>query len=183
MDVESAFLNGKVKSEVHVKQSQGYDDNSRRVCKVNKALYGLRESPRAWYECLDKYLIELVFEKSKIDYCLYFIKIEIISIDDLLICGKNKKLIDFIKKKLSVKFRMKDMGQIKTYLGINIHYGYNNNIMTLDQKDYIEFLARKYDTEPALSASNDKKYRNLITALLYISSSTRPDICYSVNYL
>ena len=94
---------------------------------------------------------------------------------------------------------MKDMGQIKTYLGININYGYNNNIMTLDQKDYMESLARKYDIEntklyatpmkqnlkcePALSASNDIKYRNLIGALLYISSSTRPDICYSVNYL
>ena len=57
IDVESAFLNGKVKSEVYVKQLQGYDDNSGRVCKVNKALYGLRESPRVWYECLDKYLI------------------------------------------------------------------------------------------------------------------------------
>ena len=53
MDVESAFLNGKIKSEVYVKQPQGYDDNSGRVCKVNKALYGLRESPRAWYKCLD----------------------------------------------------------------------------------------------------------------------------------
>ena len=103
MDVESAFLNGKVKSEVYDKQPQGYDDNSGRVCKVNKALYGLRESPRAWYECFDKYLIELGFEKGKIDYCLYFIKIEnekiylIIFVDDLLICGKNKKLIDFVK--------------------------------------------------------------------------------------
>ena len=47
MDVESAFLNGKVKSEVYVKQPQGYDDYSGRVCKLNKALYGLRESPRA----------------------------------------------------------------------------------------------------------------------------------------
>ena len=95
MDVESAFLNGKVKYEVYVKQPQDYDDNSGRVCKLDKALYGLRESPRAWYECLDKYLIELGFEKSKIDYCLYFIKIEnemiylIIFVDDLLICGKK----------------------------------------------------------------------------------------------
>ena len=94
---------------------------------------------------------------------------------------------------------MKDLGQIKTYLGININYDCNENIMSLDQKDYIESLARKYaienaklyDTlmeqnfkcEPALSASNDIKYRNLIGALLYISSSTRLDICYSVNYL
>ena len=51
MDVEAAFLNGKIKSEVYVKQPQGYDDNTGRVCKLEKSLYGLRESPRAWYEC------------------------------------------------------------------------------------------------------------------------------------
>ena len=96
------------------------------MCEVEKALYELRKSPRAWYECLDDYLRELGFEKSKVDYCVYFIKIEkekvylIIFVDDLLICSKNEKLIEFIKKKLTTKFRMKDMGQIKTYLGINI---------------------------------------------------------------
>lgn len=56
LDVESAFLNGNVISEVYVKQPQGYDDGTDKVCKLNKALYGLRESPRAWYECLDDYL-------------------------------------------------------------------------------------------------------------------------------
>lgn len=56
MDVESAFLNGRVKSEVYVKQPVGYSDRSDKVLKLEKALYGLRESPRAWYECLDEYL-------------------------------------------------------------------------------------------------------------------------------
>ena len=53
MDVETAFLNGKVKSGVFVKQPEGYEDGIERVYMLNKALYGLRESPRAWYECLD----------------------------------------------------------------------------------------------------------------------------------
>lgn len=123
----------------------------------------------------------------------------IIFVDDLLICSKNRKLIECIKGKLAVKFRMKDMGQIKTYLGINIEYDCEKKIMTLDQKNYIESLAKRYEIEnaklyatpmeqnlkcePALSVSNDIRYRNLIGALLYISSSTRPDICYCVNYL
>ena len=116
VNVESAFLNGKIISEVYVKQPKDYDDNTGRVCKLEKALYGLRESPRAWYKCLDDYLRELGFEKSKVNYCAYFIKIEkekvylIIFVDDLLICSKNEKLIAFIKKKLTTKFRMKDMG-------------------------------------------------------------------------
>ena len=205
MDVESAFLNGKIKSEVYVKQPQGYDDNTERVCKLEKALYGLRESPRAWYECLDDYLRELGFEKSKIDYCVYFMEIGrekvylITFVDDLLICSKKKKFIEFIKKKLTTKFKIKDMGPIKTYLGININYDYNKKLMTLDQENYIELLATKFEIEnaklyatpmeqnlkcePALSVSSGIKYRNLMGALLYISSNTRPDICYSVNYL
>ena len=135
--VESAFLKGKIKSEVYVKQPQGYDDNTGRVCKLEKALYELRERPRAWYECLDDYLRELGFEKSKVDYCVYFTKIEkekvysIIFVDDLLICSKNEKLAEFIKKQLTTKFRMKDMGQIKTYFGININHDYNKKLMTL----------------------------------------------------
>ena len=52
MDVETAFLNGKVKSEVYVKQPIGYNHKSDKVLKLEKAFYGLRESPRAWYECL-----------------------------------------------------------------------------------------------------------------------------------
>lgn len=47
MDVETAFLNGRVRSEVYVTQPQGYEDGTERVCKLEKALYGLRESPRA----------------------------------------------------------------------------------------------------------------------------------------
>lgn len=205
MDVETAFLNGKVKSEVYVKQPPGFEDGTDRVCKLLKALYGLRESPRDWYECFDKYMRELGFKKSKNDYCLYILIIKnetifvILFVDDLLICGKNKRKIDEIKKALSKRFCMKDLGKVDRYLGIKINYNCNKGIMTLDQSEYIESLAIKYNLEnaklyrtpmeqnlciePAQSVSDDIKYRNLIGALLYISTSTRPDISYSVNYL
>lgn len=71
MDVESAFLNGKVCSEVYVKQPEGYSDGTQKVYKLIKALYGLRESPRAWYECFDEFVIRLGFKRSKVDLCLY----------------------------------------------------------------------------------------------------------------
>jgi len=47
MNVEATFLNGKIKSEIYVPQLRGYEDGTDRVCKLDKALYGLRESPRA----------------------------------------------------------------------------------------------------------------------------------------
>lgn len=71
LDVETAFLNGQVKSEVFVRQPVGYADNTGRVCKLRKALYGLRESPRAWYEYFDNYMRKLGFARSENDYCLY----------------------------------------------------------------------------------------------------------------
>lgn len=93
MDVETAFLNGKVKSEVYVKQPEGYEDGTNRVLKLDKALYGLRESPRAWYECFDQYLTNLNFKRSINDNCLYILNENnynvylILFVDDLLVCS------------------------------------------------------------------------------------------------
>ena len=205
MDVETAFLNGQINSEVYVNQPKGYEDGTNRVYKLSKALYGLRESPRDWYECFDECITKLGFERSNVDLCLYKkrkYKEEIyllIYVDDLLICSKSKKNIRNIKKMLSDRFKMKDLDEIKEYLGINIKYNYQEYELTLSQTKYIETLADKYKIknsrlystpmetnlklDKAETCESNIKYRNLIGALLYISSSTRPDISYSVNYL
>lgn len=205
MDVETAFLNGKVKSEVYVKQPKGYNDNTNKICKLLKALYGLKESPRAWYECLDTFLVSLGFERSNNDSCLYTLRNEkdtiylLIFVDDLLICGKDAKEIKGIKVLLSERFKMKDLGRIKEYLGITIDYESDKNEIKLNQTKYIESLIKKYNLENSKLyntpmevnlkieksdyCERDIRYRNLIGALLYISSATRPDISFSVNYL
>ncbi|XP_032457437.1 uncharacterized protein LOC100116824 isoform X3 [Nasonia vitripennis] len=205
MDIETAFLNGKVTSEVYVNQPKGYEDGTDRVCKLIKALYGLKESPRAWYECPDKFLIKLGFIRSNIDYCLYTLKLKentvylLLYVDDLLICRKNKEIIEKVKKMLSERFKMKNLGKIREYLGITIKYDVLCKEMKLSQKDYIISLAEKYGVENCKAyktpievnlkleksddCERDIKYRNLIGALLYISSATRPDISFAVNYL
>lgn len=205
MDVETAFLNGTVNSEVYVKQPKGYEDGSDKVCKLEKALYGLKESPRVWYECFDKFLINLGFTKSRVDYCLYTLEENndkiylLIFVDDLLICGRNGNEIERIKVLLSEKFRMKDLGRVTEYLGITVEYYCSRNIMKLSQTKYIELLSKKYNLENSKlyntpmevnlkiegsdTCERNIKYRNLIGALLYISAATRPDISFSVNYL
>ena len=122
----------------------------------------------------------------------------IIFVDDLLICCKNRQNLDSIKSMLKERFQIKELGKVSMYLGINIEYDEKKNEMSLDQEKYIESLARKYQIEqtkvyetpmeqnlklePAEETNEKIKYRNLI-ALLYISSGTRLDISYSVNYL
>ena len=142
MDVETAFLNGKVISKVFIKQPEGYEDGTEKVCKLNKALYGLRKSLRAWYECLDDYLSSLGFVRSEHDYCLYTLKDKdeiiylIIFVDDLLICCKNRNNLNHIKGMLKERFQMKDLGKVSTYLRINIEYDEKKNEMLLDQEKY-----------------------------------------------
>ena len=207
MDVQTAFLNGEINTEVYIYiyQPKGYDDRSGRVCKLEKALYGLKESPRKWYECLDSFLLSLGFKKSNLDYCMYtliekYCKVYIIIfVDDLLICCKDREKIKQVKNVLFKRFKMKDLGDVKDYIGINIDYDFCKHEMKLNQTKYIESLAKKYkvlDSKPystpmEVNLKIDKsdicekniQYRNLIGALLYVSSGTRPDISFSVNYL
>ena len=122
----------------------------------------------------------------------------LIYVDDLLICGKDGKKIQRTKKLLSDHFKMKDLGEINEYLGINENYDYINGKMKLSPEKYIESLATKFQIkrsklystpmesslkiEKAEECEPNIKYRNLIGKLLYVSSDTRPEISHSVNY-
>jgi hypothetical protein len=74
MDVKTAFLNGVIEEEVHIEQPQGFEveDKKSQVCKLKKALYRLKQAPRALYGQIDSFLTSLGFTKSKVDSNLYF---------------------------------------------------------------------------------------------------------------
>ncbi|GKB04765.1 putative ribonuclease H-like domain-containing protein [Tanacetum coccineum] len=78
MDVKSAFLYGKIKEEVYVCQPPGFEDQEfpDRVYKVEKALYGLRQAPRAWYETLSTYLLDNGFQRGQIDKTLFIKRVK-----------------------------------------------------------------------------------------------------------
>ena len=73
MDVKITFLNGDLKEEVYVKQSLGFEDVERPnyVFKLNKALYSLKQAPKAWYENFSKFLLANGFKRGKIDNTLF----------------------------------------------------------------------------------------------------------------
>jgi hypothetical protein len=84
MDVKSAFLNGTIKEEVYVEQPPGFEDQEypNHVYKLHKTLYGLKEAPRAWYECLRDFLTQNNFKIDKADSTLFTRKVD----KDLFIC-------------------------------------------------------------------------------------------------
>ena len=114
MDVKTAFLNGVIEEELYIEKPQGFEveDRLTHICKLKKALYSLKQAPRAWYGRIDSFLMSLDFTKSKVDPNLYFKVIEdepiilLLYMDDLFLIG-NEKQITYCKKKLAEEFKMK----------------------------------------------------------------------------
>ncbi|GKC59883.1 putative ribonuclease H-like domain-containing protein [Tanacetum coccineum] len=112
MDVNNAFLYGKIEEEVYVCQPPGFEDLDfpDRVYKVEKALYGLHQAPRAWYETLSTYLSDNRFQRGKIDKTLFIRKdksnilLVQVYVDDISFDTTKKSLCTEFKKMMHKKF-------------------------------------------------------------------------------
>ncbi|GKF08813.1 putative ribonuclease H-like domain-containing protein [Tanacetum coccineum] len=126
MDVKSAFLYGKIKEEVYVCQLPGFEDPDfpDRVYKVKKALYGLHQAPRAWYETLSTYLLDSGFQRGKIDKTLFIkrhksdILLVQVYVDDIIFGSTKKELCNAFEKLMHEKFHMSSMGELTFFLGL-----------------------------------------------------------------
>ena len=78
MDVKIVFLNGIIEEEVYIEQPEGFEifSNGSHVCWLKRALYGLKQEPRAWYTQIDSYFTGLGFTKSEADANLYQIVVD-----------------------------------------------------------------------------------------------------------
>jgi hypothetical protein len=127
MDVKNAFLNGNLE-EVYMCQPPSFEDRKHLeyVCKLKKTLFGLKQAPRAWHGELSKSLKKIAFKMSKADSSLYVKKINdcivviLIYIDDLIIGGDSMEEISKLKKNLEMQFHMKDLGELRYFLGIEM---------------------------------------------------------------
>ncbi|GKC14718.1 putative ribonuclease H-like domain-containing protein [Tanacetum coccineum] len=128
MDVKSAFLYGKTKEEVYVCQPLGFEDPKfpDKIYKVEKALYGLHQAPRAWYETLSTYLLDNGFQRVQIDRTLFIkrIKSDIllvqVYVDDIIFGSTKKELCTDFEKLMHKKFQMSFMGKLTFFLGLQV---------------------------------------------------------------
>jgi hypothetical protein len=128
MDVKKTLLHGDLEEEIYVKQPEGFAVKGKKelICKLKKSLYGLKQSPRMWYQKFDTYMLGLGFTRSKEDHCVYFKLIGdhwiylVLYVDDMLLIGNNKEIIQDVKIQLSSKFDMKDLGASNFILGMEI---------------------------------------------------------------
>jgi hypothetical protein len=127
MDVKIDFLNRIIEEEVYIEQPQGFEveDMKSHVFRLNKALYELKQAPRAWYGRIDSFLTSLGFTKSKANSNLYFKIMDnepvilLLYVDDLFLTGEEK-IITECKQRLVAKFEMKDLGLMHYFLGLEV---------------------------------------------------------------
>jgi hypothetical protein len=124
MDVKSVFLNGKLEEEVYVAQAPGFvvPGKEGKVLRLRKALYGLRQAPRAWNAKLDAMMTSLGFQRSKSEHAMYAHRNLLVGVyvDDLVITGSSIDEIQRFKTEMKNTFRMSDLGLLSYYLGIEV---------------------------------------------------------------
>ncbi|GJT61237.1 putative ribonuclease H-like domain-containing protein [Tanacetum coccineum] len=129
MDVKTTFLNRPLKEEVYLNQPDIFVDPHHldKVYRLKKALYGLKQAPRAWYDVLSNFLVSKGFSKGSIDPTLFITKhrgdilLKQIYVDDINFGSTNLKLSKFFEKLMHNKFKMSMIGELKFFLGIQIH--------------------------------------------------------------
>jgi Reverse transcriptase (RNA-dependent DNA polymerase) len=202
--VKNAFLQGTLDEEVYMTLPPGYkkEGNANTVCKLNKSIYGLKQSPRAWYGKLSSYLISC--DVSSADHSLFSkidnncIIIILVYVDDIIITGNNLEEIKRVKEKLKQNFDIKDLGLLKYFLGIEIAHSpkglfISQRKYTLDLLKETGKLASKPTSTPMegrYTLNNEdgellediNHFQRLIGKLNYLTV-TRSDISFSVSQI
>ncbi|GKA35698.1 putative RNA-directed DNA polymerase [Tanacetum coccineum] len=127
IDVNNVFLYGDWNEEVYIFPPPGFfSNNESKVCKLKKNVYGLKQAPRQWNHKLSEALLEACVVQSKNDHSLFIKSKEgfslylLVYVDDLVITGSNVDEIENFKKFLNNKFNIKDLGELKYFLGIEV---------------------------------------------------------------
>ncbi len=175
------------------------------VCKLRRSIYGLKQSPRCWNSTLDRQLGEMGFVQTKSDPCLYVSTGEepfvlTIYVDDILVAGGRAKQIQEVKNALASRFHVKDLGELKYFLGVKVVQNRDKGTIWIGQPVYSKQLfvdfqmldakSTKTPVNPGLKlvkASDDiagvniEEYQSAVGKLLYLSTKTRPDLAFAVS--
>ncbi|GJV88696.1 ribonuclease H-like domain-containing protein [Tanacetum coccineum] len=151
MDVKSAFLYGTIEEEVYVHQPPGFVDpaHPNKVCKVIKALYGLHQAPRAWYETLSSFLMENGFRRGTIDKTLFIkrkksdIMLVQVYVDDIIFSSTKRSMCTEFEEYMHKRFQMSSMGELTFFLGLQVKQLTKGIFISQDK--YVADILKKFD--------------------------------------
>lgn len=207
LDVQTAFLNGDLAEDVYLQQPDGFivQGEERKVCKLRKAIYGLKQASRAWNEKAISILQDLGFKICPYEPCLFTkvvngkILILALYVDDFLLFAECPNQAKSVIQGLQQRIQIRNLGVISEYLGIRVRK--IGRSIYLDQSAYAKEVIRRFNFEdcnavsipidpsvrlskPPKSNTNPKvPFRELIGSLMYLAICTRPDLMFVVSYL
>lgn len=129
LDVKNAFLNGNLQDEDYIEIPLGFQtcNNTGKVCKLRKSIYGLKQSPRAWFDRFTKSVKKQGYSQGQSDHTLFTkqsaegrVAILIVYVDDIVLTGDYGEEIDRLKKILAEEFEIKDLDALKYFLGMEV---------------------------------------------------------------
>src|SRR5665213_3340007 len=209
MDVKTAFLNGDLNEEIYMAVPEGIDhDVTSAVCRLNRTLYGLKQSPRMWNQKIDQYLINQRYIRLHADHSLYIrrsqseLAIITLYVDDLLILSDTMETMSKVKSALSNEFEMTDCGKLHHFLGIQVTRDRANRRLSLDQSQLANQILKRFgmleckpvttplessiqlkSAEISQSPVDQTLFRQMIGSLIYLMIGTRPDIAAAVSII
>ncbi|KAM2392165.1 hypothetical protein ACFX1X_035690 [Malus domestica] len=202
-DVKNAFLHGNLEEEVYMDFPPGYSvGRNTGVCRLRKSLYGLKQSPRAWFDRFTQVMKRIGYNQSHSDHTLFVKRRQekvtalIIYVDDMIITRDDFDEISKLQSNLAAEFEMKSLGDLKYFLGVEV--ARSSKGIFLSQRKYVLDLLKEtgmlgckpVDTpivekhhlclDPNQESVDKGRYQRLVGRLIYLAH-TRPDIAYAVS--
>jgi len=201
LDIKSAYLNADLDKVIYTSIPQGDPNYGKGFWKLNKALYGLRQSGRQWYKTITNFITNNGFKQLKSEPCMFFKifnnKVTCligIYVDDMIITGSDQEIKFFINK-ITKRFNISNCEPVKYILGITIEN--KNKQYYVHQRNFIDNLLKSYKInnikkcntpcsgDNIISENNTPFdpviYKSAIGSLIYLAKCTRPDISFSVH--
>ena len=141
LDVKNAFLNGELHEKVYMDVPPGVETHNGKVCHLKKSLYGLKQSPRAWFDRFTKAMKKRGYHQAQTDHTMFTKRLDgklailIVYVDDIIVTGSDVKEIETLKNYLSEEFELKDLGVLRYFLGMEV--ARNKTGISISQRKYI----------------------------------------------
>ena len=209
LDVKNAFLQGNLDEEVFMRQPPYFAASGQEhmVCRLNRPIYGLKQSPRCWNkrlsECLQEFGFVVHFRRA--DVCLFVQNMDgkmlvlLVYVDDIVVGENCEKSGGAVVAHLMSTFKMRDLGFPSFCLGMHITQVDQGLVLTQHQcaqqilnfANLSECCAVRAPMDPKLKLSrrtpgeavcDQHRYRRIVGALLFLLNS-RPELCFAVSTL